>query len=303
MLTGKVITVRDEQYRMHHALVPVVPALIILFIFISPACAGTGPGNLSISSSDEEGGYIHTTLTTGGVADEAGYLACWLTPVPGDCSAAHLLAWQILPAGAGNDPITLKGPVPYGVIPGTYEVRVQYGMGKTIPDSCDKGTGAVSRVEISTPGKGLHDMAATLPAAERGITGPDYRIDALSGVDTAVRMTPSSLISPVVTISNTGSDDPTGQPVEVHAYLGSEELIPVSATLGPLKGGETKETALSYRIPATISQRSYPFFLIIDPRGVTGPPDAATNLKRTGGQMMVRAEGSDAIAEHGCGCT
>lgn len=303
MPTGKVITVRDEQYRMHHAVVPVVPALIILFIFITPASAGTGPGNLSISSITEEGGYISTTLFTGGIADEEGYLACWLTPVAGDCSAAHLLGWQILPAGAGIDPITMQGPVPYGVIPGTYEVRVQYGTGKTIPDSCAKGIGAVSRVEISTPGKGLHDMAATLPVAEGTSAGPDYRIDALNGVDTANRMTPSSVISPVVTISNTGSDDTTAQPVEVHAFLGSEELIPVSATLEPLKGGETREAALSYRIPAIISQRSYPFFMIIDPRGVSGQADAATNLKRTGGQMMVRAEGTDAIAEHGCGCT
>ncbi|MFH0966966.1 MAG: hypothetical protein V1862_04695, partial [Methanobacteriota archaeon] len=127
---------------------------------------------------------------------------------------------------------------------------------------------------------------------------PDYRVDSIEGIDTALRVAPGATLQPTVRITNTGADDTTGQPVEVHAYLGSEELIPVQATVEPMKGGVTLTSGLSYLIPDTIPLRSFPFYLIIDPRGEHGAPDAATNLKRTGGQMSVRVVEPDL----GCGC-
>jgi hypothetical protein len=286
-------------------LVPVFVALIILLTCTSAACAGTGPASLSIASVKENGGYIITEamVTPSNKTDsEAGYLSYWLDAVPGDCSASRLLGWQYLPSSPGPVTEVMKGPVPYGVTPGNYGIRVVYREGTEVPGSCDKGVSAGMNVTLTLPGKGTHDMVATLEDSGGNAPGPDYRIDAISNIDTTVRVTPSSSLAPSVTVSNVGSGDLSGQPVEVHAYLGSEEMIPVKAVIDPMKAGESRTVSLSYTVPGSISLRSYPFFMIIDPRGVHGTADAATNLKRTGGQMVVRTEEEDPLAGHGCGC-
>ena len=290
-----------EQYRMNTFLVPGFLALIILFAGVIPVTADNGPVNLSFSSASEEGGFITadviaTPLIKSGIP--GGYLTFWLNPSPGDCSTSRLLSWQYLPPGNETANIRMKAPVPYGIIPVTYEIMVHYGSGNQVPAACDTGPADRTTLVISTPGQGSHDMAATLPGAEGKSSGPDYRLDSISGIDTTVRQTPSSSLTPTVTITNGGSDDTTGQPVEVHAYLGSEELIPVTATIEAMKAGESRTASLSYTIPGTIPQRSFPFFMIIDPRGVHGTADAATNLKRTGGQMTVHIVEKDLD----CGC-
>lgn len=276
-------------------------ALIILFCCISPVPADDSPNSLSFSPAKEEGGFISaeltiTPLSKGG--ETGGYLTFWLNPSQKDCSTSRLLSWQHIISGNDPERFLVKAPVPYGVIPGDYEIMVHYGTSSLIPGACDTGPAARNTVHISTPGQGTHDMAATLTADAGKGSGPDYRLESIAGIDTTVRMTPASTLGPSVTITNAGSDDESGQPVEVHAYLGSEELTPVKAIIEPMKAGESQKASLSYIIQDTIPQRSYPFFLIIDPRGVHGSADAATNLKRTGGQMSVHTEEEDI----GCGC-
>ena len=133
--------------------------------------------------------------------------------------------------------------------------------------------------------------------AETG-SGPRYRIDSLSGVDTTVRKAPGEMISPVLAVTNTGADDTSGLPVEVHAYLGNDELIPAGGTFGPLKSGESTTLSPVYTIPGSISLQSYPFFVILDPRGEHGPVSQESHLKRTPGQLSVRIVEPDI----GCGC-
>jgi hypothetical protein len=281
-------------------LVPGILALITLLCIISPALADNGPVSLSFSSAKEEGGYITADLAfTPLIADgkNDGYLSFWFSPT-GDCGEARPLGWQYIPLAQEAKQVSMKAAVPYSVIAGAYTITAIYGPGSLIPVACDKGPAAATTVTISTPGQGTHDMAGTLTGETGNTTGPNYRIDSLTGVDTAIRVAPGAMIEPSVTITNTGSADESGVPVEVHAYLGSEELTPVKGVINPMKGGVSSTSSLSYMIPDTIPLHSYPFYLIVDPRGEHGAPDAATNLKRTGGQMSVRVE----VPGVGCGC-
>jgi hypothetical protein len=282
-------------------LVPGMLALIMLVCMISPAGAANGPFNLSFSSVKEEGGYITadmsvTTLHENGEND--GFLSFWFSPAGGDCANARPLGWQYLPLKQGALTIPMKAAVPYAVIAGTYTLTAVYKPGDVVPSACDTGPAAQTSVSITTPGQGTHDMAGTLTGDSGDSSKPDYRIDSVTGVDTAIRVAPGAKLDPSVTITNTGADDTSGKLVEVHAYLGSDELIPVKATIAPMKTGETGIYTLSYTVPGSIPLRSFPFYLIIDPRGEHGTADAATNLKRTSGQMSIRIEEPDI----GCGC-
>lgn len=281
-------------------MVPGLLALLIFSLVFSPVLAETGPVNLTISSVSEAGGYISADLQITPLVqgNNDGYITLWFNTPGGDCGEANLLSWKHLTLGNDTRTTALKAAVPVDVTPGSYEVTAIYGPGKSIPASCDKGASAKGVLTVSTPGQAGHDMAGSLSADSVNTSGPDYQIDAITGIDTAVRVAPSSDIQPGVTIRNAGSDDLSGKPVEVHAYLGGDELTPVSAIVSPMKAGEVRNESLSYTIPAAIPQQSYPFFLIIDPLGEHGPADPATNLKRTSGKMSVHVEDPGV----GCGC-
>ncbi|PWR70630.1 hypothetical protein [Methanospirillum lacunae] len=294
--TGKIITRQNEEYRMKYVLVPGILVLICI-LFITPTQAG--PVNLSITGASEQGGYISTDiLFSPGTAGMDGYLTLWFNTPDGDCKNAKLLTWKTLSSGAEPGTVHMESAVPVDVTPGTYTISAIYGTGTSFPSSCDKGTSASSTVVVSTPGQAGHDMAGKLAASGASSTGPKYAIDTISGIDTAVRVEPGSGIKPGVTIRNLGADDTSAGQVEVHAFLGGNELIPVDAVISPMKSGEAKEESLSFTVPGYIPQQSYPFFLIIDPRGDHGLVDPESNLKRTGGKMSVAIEDPGV----GCGC-
>ncbi len=280
-------------------LVPVCVALIFVISLIIPTLADTGPVNLTITSASEKDGYITTTLqVTPLIEGTGGYLTLWFIPSSGDCKDARMLGWRHLAQGNDTRTISMEAAVPIEVTPGSYTVTARYGAGNTIPASCDSGASAPVALVISTPGQDGHDMTGRLTTTAGSGSGPQYQISAITGIDTAIRVAPSSTILPGVTIRNTGADDISGEPVEVHAYLGSDELTPVHAEISPLKAGEVRDETLSYVIPGYIPQQSYSFFLIIDPHGEHGPVDPATSLKRTGGKMSVNIEDPGV----GCGC-
>jgi len=293
--TGKIITIRTEQYLMK-CIMPGILAFIMI-LFIIPTVAMAGPVNLTISSASEEGGYITTDILLSPGSGNEGYLTLWFNTPGGDCKDARLLSWKHLSSGTDAGSVHMESAVPVDVTPGTYEITATYGGGSSFPSSCDKGVSAMSPVSISTPGQAGHDMAGWLKN-NTPESGAHYSIDVISGIDTAVRVEPGATIQPVVTVSNQGTDDTSGDQVEVHAFLGGNELIPVKAFIAPLKSGEVKEESLSFTVPGYIPQQGYPFFLIIDPRGDHGPVDSTSNLKRTGGKMSVSIEDPGV----GCGC-
>lgn len=294
--TGKIITRQTEEYHMKYFLVPGILALICI-LFITPTQAG--PVNLSISGVSEQGGYITTDiLFSPGSAGLDGYLSLWFNTPDGDCKNAKLLTWKALSAGTEPGTVHLESAVPVDVTPGSYAISAIYGTGTSFPSSCDTGVSATSTLVVSTPGQAGHDMAGRPAASGASSTGPRYTIDTISGIDTAVRVEPGSGIKPGVTVKNLGSDDSSASKVEVHAFLGGNELIPVQALISPMKSSEAREESLSFTVPAYIPQQSYPFFLIIDPRGDHGLVDPASNLKRTGGKMSVAIEDPGV----GCGC-
>jgi len=279
---------------MKYIMVPAILALICI-LFVTPTLAV--PVNLTISGASEQGGYISTDILFSPGTGTDGYLTLWFNKPAGDCKDAMLLSWKRLSGETKEGAVHMESAVPVDVTPGTYEITALYGGGTSFPSSCDQGVSSKSPVTISTPAQAGHDMAGRLAASGAG-SGPQYKIDALSGIDTAVRVEPGSTIQPAVTIKNTGADDTSGEPVEVHAFLGGNELIPVHAFIAPLKAGEVKDESLSFTIPGYIPQQGYSFFLIIDPRGDHGVVDSASNLKRTGGKMSVAIEDPGV----GCGC-
>lgn len=263
------------------------------------AAAGDGPASVGFDSLVEKDGYITGELTVTPLitGTTAGFVTLWLNTPGGDCEAARFLGWRHLTMGDEPVKFSVAAPVPLGMTTGTYEVRAVFGPGDLVPVSCDQGPSVVSPLVITTPGAIDRNMSGRLAdAAGSGV--PDYQIDAIAGIDTAVRVAPGEVIQPVLTIHNAGEDDSSGVPVEVHAYLGTDDLIPVTALVDPLKRGESRTVTLSFQIQDSMAQRGYPFFVILDPSGVHGIADAETNLKKTGGQMSVHIEdpGVD------CGC-
>jgi hypothetical protein len=298
-LTGKIITHPAEQYGMKFF--PVLFSLLLMVLLSTiPVLGDNGPVNLSFSSLQEKGGYISgdliiTPLIKDG--DNDGYITLWLNSQAGVCEAARLLSWKHITLGNDTRTIPVLAAVPNGITSGACQVKAIYGPGKLIPVSCDKGPSVTTSLTITAPGDGSHDMAGTLVSDHTG-SGPDYRIDAIDGIDTTNRVAPGSTLLAEVTISNAGASDTSGEPVEVHAYLGSDELVPENAVIEPMKAGESQKVSLSYLVPVSTAQQGYPFFLIIDPQGEHGDADAKTNLKRTSGKMSVHIEDPGV----GCGC-
>ncbi|WP_319579401.1 hypothetical protein [uncultured Methanospirillum sp.] len=279
---------------MKYILVSGILALFCI-LFVTPTLAV--PVNLTLSGVSEQGGYITIDILLSPGTGTDGYLTLWFNKPAGDCKDARLLSWKHLTGETKEGTVHMESAVPVDITPGTYEITALYGAGTSLPSSCDQGVSSKSPVTISTPGQAGHDMAGRLAGAGTG-SGPQYKIDAISGIDTAIRVEPGSPIQPGVTIKNTGADDTSGEQVEVHAFLGGNELIPLHASIAPLKAGEVKDESLSFTIPGYIPQQGYPFFLIIDPRGDHGAVDSASNLKRTGGKMSVSIEDPGV----GCGC-
>ncbi len=295
--TGKIFSLLAEEYRMMR----ITGSALLVLILLLPAWTAAAGVNLTASAAREEGGLIAADLMIrspeGGVPD--GYLTWWLAR-PGDaCDASRFLGWQAVSPSSGGR-YGLKAPVPTGIMPGEYLLIVLFGSGNSIPGACDRDTAAEAGFRISTAGS-VPDMASALTRPTGNETGPDYRIVSVKNLDTTARRSPGSTISPGVTLSNRRGDDTSGLPVEIHAYLGSNELFPVQARTPPVKGGEDRSLTLSFRIPETLPLKSYPFFLIIDPRGDHGAADV-DSLKRTGGQMSIRTEEADPLAGHGCNC-
>ncbi|MFH0967846.1 MAG: hypothetical protein V1862_09215, partial [Methanobacteriota archaeon] len=196
-------------------LVPGFLALIILHGTIFPALADTGPVNLTFSSAHEEGGYLTADLilvpsNTNG--ENIGFISFWFYPVEGDCAKARPLGWQHISLENETEQVSMKAAVPYAVIAGDYTITAIYGTGSLIPAACAKGPAAQTTVIVSTPGQGSHDMAGTLTAGTGNASVPDYRVDSIEGIDTALRVAPGATLQPTVRITNTGADDTTGQP-------------------------------------------------------------------------------------------
>jgi hypothetical protein len=301
VLTTKIIMVQTELYRMKRYLTTIIAGIILLWCITQVYAESGISGNaeLSFTSATEEGGFISTELALPShlqQEDTSGILSYWLYPSGNDCKTARLLGWQQTSESAGK--IAMKAAVPYAVIPGTYTLGAQFKPGNSLPLACDTGTSAQTTVGIVTPGQAGRDMSAALSGGTEARNGASYQIDSISGVDTAIRKAPGETVTPTLKITNTGSDDTSGLPVEVHAYLGTEELIPADGMIASLQAGNSQTVGLTYTIPDTIPLRSYPFFVIVDPRGSHGPVDPDKNLKRTGGQMTVRVVEPDT----GAGC-
>jgi hypothetical protein len=274
--------------------------LIILFVSIMSVWADQGSSGLVINSLKEEGGYIFADLTVTPlmkIDDKGGFLSLWFYPSGTDCTTARLLGWRHISRHDEGTQVIMKSPVPATIIAGTYSVSAHYNAGISFPSACDSKVSATSTLSVTTPGKAGLDMTSILSeTTER--EGPLYQIESISGVDTTIRREPGETLSPTITVKNTGSDDNALDLVEVHAFLGSETLIPISGFVKPLKSGETETVNLVYQVPGTIPLQSYPFFMIIDPFGVHSPAGAPDSLKKTGGKMTIRTVEPDLD----CGC-
>ncbi|HWQ67800.1 MAG TPA: hypothetical protein VN372_13150 [Methanospirillum sp.] len=265
--------------------------LLLCQIFV-PVQAEGGMYSLTMKDAWEKDGFISANLTlsvSGASPVQGGYLTLWLADTD-DIKKSRFLTFAYIPFTQSGRPVLLTAAVPRLIQPGSYTIIGLFSPGDRIPITCEPGVQAESPLMVNTPGTGVHDMAATLAGDLTAASGPDYRIAELSGVETIKRVATGKKIEPVISVNNGGSPDTTGRPVEVHAYLGSEELIPVRGTIQPLQAGEAQVVKLLYLIPATTPLQSYPFFLIVDPRSEHGPADAKTNLIRAGGQMSVRIQ-------------
>jgi hypothetical protein len=292
-LTTRLLASAAERYIMKQY--RFMAGAILFCSLLILTVAGDSAASVSATESD---GYILTGLSLpGDTSIRPGTLSYWLYPTGSDCRKAEFIGWRaISPDSTGE--ITMKTSVPEGVTAGTYQIRVMHNQGYGKVSPCDNGAFAENSIRIQTPGKGGRDMSGSLSGGNTSGAGTWYRIESLSNIDTAVRVNPGETLSPVLTVTNTGADDTSSSPVEVHGYFGSHELVPTGATFEPLKSGESATVTPVFTIPEAIQLQGYPFFVILDPNGEHGQVSLDANLKRAPGQIGFNLEAPDI----GCGC-
>lgn len=267
---------------------------VIFLCCVSSLHAEESPASVSAA---ENGGYIQITLVLPNSTESTvGTVSYWLLPPGSDCSTAQLLGWQTVLST--DKEATLKAAVPSEVIPGTYQIFTQYNQRDQKISACDLRPIARTNISFGSIGKEGTDMSGALSGRNASGSEPVYRIDSMTGIDTLVRISPGDTLSPVLTITNTGANDTSALPIEVHGFLGSHELIPSGATFKPLNSGESTTITPVFSIPDTITPVGYPFFVILDPRGEHGQVSKNGNLKRAIGQIGFKLEAPDI----GCNC-
>jgi hypothetical protein len=131
--------------------------------------------------------------------------------------------------------------------------------------------------------------------------GPEYLISDISLPENPW-FEPGMVLSPEITITNTGGDDTSHSNLSVSASLGAYPLISQNSTITPMKGGEKKRLTLEYLIPNGIPSREYLLFLTVSPDHLHEGDETKDSEPVPSGSLTIRST-SPGVRVNNCGCS
>ncbi len=257
---------------------------LLFFTLTLISAASAGNSSLLISDVSFRDGLMSVIFTPDSGKSENPDIYALYIMSDSLCTYARFLGWT--PAPLPGETAILITPWPSSLSPGQYQV-ILAPMGSVLKTPCSDDTTRpfpVNIPDISDDGDGLSGIVSGMTTA----TGPDYQITSLEIQNKNSRIHPGETTTLEGIIRNNGTDDLTGLPISVHAYLARQQLLPATGILlSPLKSGEKMPFTATYHLPDTPDLGGFTLSVVVGQEILHTDQNPADNLKKVSGLVTV----------------
>ena len=208
-----------------------------------------------------------------------------------DCAGSQLVGWTSVPGKTvESNEVRIISPLPVYMKPGDHSFSLVL-FSKNVHDPCKNKVSGPVTIKIS----GEENNHTILDNNSALSNGPVLEVLMVELPVMESTTAPGGAIHPVITLANTGEDDPDEKEVEIAGYLMHTQLIPVSAKIPSIKAGQTAKHSLSYRIPDYLEYGVYTLSLMVDPNRLIPTRSGDTNSKKAGGMVSIVSPEDDSF--------
>lgn len=286
--------VRHNDLKRHILIIGIIMVLLICGSNSVLALETKQSESLTIAELNLEDGMIYARVIlpeTGPTGSKP--IIAGLFVKDASCSDSRLISWgQAILTSDSKPEVSLYGHIPPGL--GIHTITLQAGtnMNEKIPTLCASYVSSAKTLELISLVKNDLDINSWYDThTSDAKSNSQYIIEEITIPSNYMWINPGSSIKPEIVIKNTGDDDTTTVPIQVHAYLGESMLIPEEAQISPMAHGERKKFTLSYSIPSNLEYGMYDLTLVVDPNLLTGKGDGHTG----GGKISLSTPDDDSF--------
>jgi hypothetical protein len=155
-------------------------------------------------------------------------------------------------------------------------------------------------VSVVCSGSNTSNLSSDITPLKEG--EPLYQITKIAIPTQTKWLQPGMIISPNVTISNTGSDDLRSEDLSTTAFLGTYPLLSNKNTFQPLKKNETKVFSFEFLIPSGVPSKEYQLSIRIN-SNLEQTETISPDIQAKSSQFVTIQSINPKVKISGCACS